>query len=274
MAFLKDFGNKNSAHGHNPAHKDKDSAEVERINSLISEEENRINSIIFQIGKLYLEKHASDYENEFAALINEINSAQKRIAEYREQIQRVKNIIKCERCGAEVPNDSLFCSACGNPIPKRTAPKPPANAVICPSCGNQVKKETMFCIYCGQPMPAAQEALHASDPAPVTEKVCPACGFKTKDQGTNFCFNCGTKLVGGQERPPIYYAEQSPVNQAPAGNQVPAGNAGYQVPAGNQVPADNAGYQAPAKTVRKCPGCGFEIDIPELSFCTECGTKL
>ena len=246
MAFFDDVGKRLSTTGQNAVNKAKEVAEVAKINSMISDEENKINTNYYQIGKLYVTKHANNYENDFATLINEILHAQKKISEFKEQIQTIKGIVKCEKCGAEVSINSAFCNSCGAPMPRRTPATQTENRLVCPSCGKSVKNGMKFCTACGAPMPVTSSASESSVPTPkIQEKICPSCGFKTDDEETLFCNNCGTKMITAEVE-----AKQIHTNESRSNSPISHQN------------------------TKRCPKCGFETNDAELLFCTECGTKL
>lgn len=52
--------------------------------------------------------------------------------------------MKCVSCGKSIPDDSAFCSYCGE-----------KQAVICPECGAQLPVDAVFCHKCGQKISAA-----------------------------------------------------------------------------------------------------------------------
>lgn len=78
-------------------------------------------------------------------------------------------------CGNQMPEDTAFCSKCGN---KRSMPKETSNQWIC-SCGKSVT-EGVFCPYCGNKKPDN------------LKWVC-SCGFETEHL---FCSKCGNKKPG------------------------------------------------------------------------------
>lgn len=176
--------------------KTKELADTSRLNSMISEEEKVITNQYFQIGKLYVSIHKDDFEDDFAGMIGAIAEAEAKIRDYKKQIQDIKGVQRCEKCGAEVPNGAAFCSACGATMPKVQAPVS-TDYIKCENCGTEVKKGMRFCTSCGKPM----EAVKATSDMPVTEqtviieqeKVCPNCGAKV-EEGLAFCTECGAKL--------------------------------------------------------------------------------
>lgn len=168
-------------------------SETSRLNSLISNEENRVNNNYCQIGKLYLQIHQDNCEVEFADLAAAVAESEQKIAQYRKQIQDIKGVVRCEKCGAEVAKGVAFCSSCGAPILKVEKPD---DSVKCLNCGAMVKQGAHFCTTCGKPMtvPAAVDALPSEvTEASSSERRCPNCGAKA-EADILFCTECGTKL--------------------------------------------------------------------------------
>ncbi|HPL64123.1 MAG TPA: SPFH domain-containing protein [Syntrophales bacterium] len=79
----------------------------------------------------------------------------------------------CPECGAQVPEDSRFCSRCGHQI-----------LVFgkCQGCGKNVPPQANFCPRCGRSVSAA----------PGPEK-CPHCGKENLPE-SSCCNNCGNKI--------------------------------------------------------------------------------
>lgn len=196
MAFFENLSKTVTGVGQKTIAKTKELADTSRLNSMISEEEKVITNQYFQIGKLYVSIHKDDFEDDFAGMIGAIAEAEAKIRDYKKQIQDIKGVQRCEKCGAEVPNGAAFCSSCGASMPKM---QPPISAdyIKCGNCGTAVKRSMRFCTSCGKPM----EEVNDASAVPVTEqtvvveqgKVCPNCGAKVED-GLAFCTECGTKL--------------------------------------------------------------------------------
>lgn len=68
---------------------------------------------------------------------------------------------KCPYCGAELSDESLFCTECGKELPKGT---------ICPHCGASVNDGDTFCTECGKRM---DEAVLVEEPKPVQQEIPP-----------------------------------------------------------------------------------------------------
>lgn len=200
MNFFNGIGRKLSQAGQTAVQKTKDVTDVARINGIIAEEEKKINNNYYQIGKLYASIHAEDYESEFAGMLAEIKESETKICEYRQQIQDIKGVVRCERCGAEVPNSSLFCSSCGHAISSKKVNI--ENVHKCSGCGSVVSKNVRFCTTCGTPVsetvqdakviPNIEEELVKYSEAQIIAK-CPTCGAEL-EKDSMFCSECGTKI--------------------------------------------------------------------------------
>lgn len=201
MGFLDDLGKRVTDAGQKTMQKTKEISDIARINSLITQEENKINNTYYQIGKLYVSIHGNDCEDEFTGMISTVAELEQKVQEYRKQIQDIKGIQHCEKCGAEVPRGVAFCSSCGAPMPKIQAQENLEDYVKCQSCGMMVKKGMRFCTSCGKPMMqpeipkvASPDGLEGMMPVKTQqEKICPSCGVKVTGDSL-FCAECGTKL--------------------------------------------------------------------------------
>ncbi len=85
---------------------------------------------------------------------------------------KAKEMIKCQKCGADVEENQKFCSACGAKIGN-----------FCKACGTRLNKKQKYCPECG-----ALQIL-----------VCPNCK-KEIDENAKFCPECGEKLGGKNEQ--------------------------------------------------------------------------
>lgn len=195
MAFWDNLSQKASETTAKAMQKAKEMSDIARLNSMISEEETKINNTYYQVGKLYVAMHTHDYEEEFAGMVASLAEAEEKIKSYRQQIQDIKGVVRCPQCGAEVQSGVAFCSSCGAPMPK-VQPVNTDDLVRCEGCGAMVKKGVRFCTSCGKPMVQMTASEPTSTPAAESEpqdKVCPNCGAKI-EAGVAFCTECGTKL--------------------------------------------------------------------------------
>lgn len=191
MAFWDNLSQKASETTARAMQKAKEMSDIAKLNSMISDEEAKINNTYYQIGKLYVTMHIRDYEEEFSGMITSLAEAEEKIKNYRQQILEIKGVARCPQCGAEVQSGAAFCSSCGAPMPK-AQPVNTNDLIPCEGCGSLVKKGVRFCTSCGKPM--VQIAVPVSvDENKTTGRICPECSSEI-DADSAFCTECGAKL--------------------------------------------------------------------------------
>lgn len=204
MGFFDDIGKKVTDAGQKAMQKTQEISEVAHVNSLISQNENKINNVYYQIGKLFVSTYGDDCKPEFAAMVATVVELEQQNITYKKQIQDIKGIQHCEKCGAEVPKGVAFCSSCGAAMPKVDMPAVDDNCVKCSNCGTMVKKGMRFCTACGQAMAYPVAALIDAETETASEvtkeaaietaeRVCAECGAKVSEDSV-FCTECGAKL--------------------------------------------------------------------------------
>lgn len=216
--------------------KTKDMTDIARINSLISDEEKKINGVYTQLGKFYATLHANDYETQFAGMMIAIKEAEMNISLYKKQILDIKGVTICEKCGSEVAKSVLFCNVCGSQMPK-TEFNDFSNSTRCSSCGVMVSKDIRFCTNCGKPM-ANNQFVGAVPPPPVS--VVPA--------------------------PVVPAAPVAPAPVAPVPVAEPVVEQVAPAPVVEPVVEEKA-------ELLFCSNCGTQLDADAI-FCTECGAKV
>jgi len=147
MSFFEGIGKKLAQSGQEAAQKAKNTAEVIKLNSMISDEEKRINHLHVQIGKLYYELYGENPGEEFAQFITDINDCKAKIVVHTEQIRVVKGIAECGECGGQVPAGVPFCSSCGAAMKSAEADAVDTNG--CSNCGAALDPDVAFCTGCG-----------------------------------------------------------------------------------------------------------------------------
>lgn len=252
MAFWDNFEKKATDATANVVSKVKGVSDITRLNSMVSEEENRIREIYFKIGQTYVALHGRDNEAGFADLLNALKASQLKVERYKQEIMDIRGVQKCERCGAEVAAGAAFCMTCGAQIPK-IQPKPAVNSGRrCKKCGATVAPNARFCTSCGtpyveeapvnptpqpqmnQPVPEIRQpqanqntvpfgtSQPQMNPNPVVKeqpqvnglkKVCTNCGAELQD-GVAFCIQCGMPVK--KEEPAkenVMFENVNPVEQ-------------------------------------------------------------
>lgn len=87
--------------------------------------------------------------------------------------------MKCPSCGAEAPDDALFCIECGASLrPAATGattalPAATADALICGICGAANPAHAAYCVRCGAPIKGAVATPSVSMPQPLARSTEP-----------------------------------------------------------------------------------------------------
>lgn len=144
MAFLDEVGKKITDASQSTLQMTKNIADVAKCNSTIADEEKKIKENYYLIGKAYFEKMSEAPDEEFAVFVDEIKKSNTVIEDMKNRITALKGMGKCPNCGAEIDEDSAFCSMCGTKIEREEKQE-----TTCASCGKPVKPGNAFCIYCG-----------------------------------------------------------------------------------------------------------------------------
>jgi len=127
----------------------KDLTDVARLNSLISDEQRKIDSWFNQIGKAYYDKHEEEIPEPFAGMCAAIVESEQKISSYNEEIKKIKGSKNCPKCGASNPINSAFCVSCGVPMNSQGEAVPAAQK-FCTSCGAAIETGAAFCLSCGE----------------------------------------------------------------------------------------------------------------------------
>jgi DNA-directed RNA polymerase subunit M/transcription elongation factor TFIIS len=196
MAFFDKVGQKISQTSQNVAQKTKNMTETMKLNGMVSDEEKHINNAFLQIGKIYYETFGKTPDQLFTELIDGINDSKSKIVVYNDQIKQIKGVVRCPKCGAEVPISSTFCGTCGSPVNTAPAEASVANTIQCPQCGVQMQSDKIFCTNCGYKIEQSTEVVveAQADEPDKSFAVCPACG-QSLPEDASFCLNCGQKIT-------------------------------------------------------------------------------
>ena len=133
--------------------KTKDISETMRINSMISQNTNKIKNLYTKIGENYWNLHKDAPEEALADLVAEINQLEITNMEHKKKIELLKGVKICKACGAEISSNSLFCNNCGAKVEKES---PVVDNVptgkTCTRCGAVLADDVNFCTSCGAPV--------------------------------------------------------------------------------------------------------------------------
>ncbi len=290
MAFLDDIGKKIGMAGQTAAQKAMVMTDVARINADIAEEEKKMDNNFLQIGKLYISLHAEDWEKEFDGMVAAIRESELRIKGYRERIQSIKGVVRCERCGAEVANTAAFCNSCGAAMPRRIQAASQEQVRTCSKCGARIDDDNRFCTVCGTPVTMTQQveerpAVQRTETRPLvryTEIEQPmAQRMEEQPMVRSRMYDDETQMLMTEgQSGPTGQLEQSVATEQ-SEQRVAAGQLGQNAAMeqwGQNMTTESWIQQTPempghADTMQACANCHAYVE-PDMLFCTECGQKL
>lgn len=297
MALWENIGKKASETTAKAVHQAKVLTETTKLNGMISEEEKKINNCYYQIGKLYVAMHRSDYEADFAGMIAAVSESEQKIKEFRSQILDIKGVLRCENCGAEVAKGMAFCSSCGFAMPK-VETFDTSKYEKCPHCAAVIEKGMRFCTACGtalivETMPVAVTPLEETPvvteipipmvvETPVDEPVVKMPAFQTASdlqgeaeemsQNTGkTCAGCGAAL----EEDAMFCTTCGKAVKEPEQKEEPAVEAEPEKETVTEEETETEKEAVAEEAAPKsfCTNCGAKLG-EGLAFCTECGTKI
>ena len=115
MAFINQIGKILSDAGQGMAQQTKNISDLARLTGSISEKKHRISQLYTSLGQAYYARYKDDPSAAMQEM-TEIKQLEAEITQCRDEINRIKNIIKCPSCGMEMSAHSVFCSCCGTRI--------------------------------------------------------------------------------------------------------------------------------------------------------------
>lgn len=186
MAFFDEIGRKITETGQTAIQKTKNLAEIGKLNDAIAEEEKRMNAAYLHIGQQYFELNQNNQDDVYSSLLSEIKGGKTRVAEWQEQIRKLKGVTTCPACSAEIQYGASFCSTCGQTITSTQQPVITGGST-CGRCGNQLAADDLFCTSCGTKV--ENEAIENK----IAKTQCSNCGMEL-NEGAGFCTGCGTRV--------------------------------------------------------------------------------
>ena len=167
MEFFNDLSKRFSSVAKSVTEKTKDSVEVTRLASDLRIQNNALEQLYTELGKVCYALRMGEGDSEQAEALSErIQRVRARIDELTAQRDAIRDVRRCPACGAVMAREARFCSACGKRMPEdapQTEDKGPGDAEYCPDCGAQRKPGEKFCTVCGKSF----EPAEAPDPEEV-----------------------------------------------------------------------------------------------------------
>ena len=120
--------------------------------------DSAVNSALRELGKAYFEAYKDNAEVEYAEKVTDIKNSMEKAKLWRQYRLSLEGKTKCEKCGAIITADSIFCNKCGEKIPVWNFSQLGVGTVnigaatslnTCPTCGRQLPSGASFCEMCG-----------------------------------------------------------------------------------------------------------------------------
>lgn len=198
MAFLDEIDKKLTMIGQGAIQKTKEVSDTAKINVMVRNLESQKKECFENLGKLFYVCHKGVADEQEMVFIQKIEEMNCEIERLQGQMSRLKGIIICPNCNAEIPASSIFCNSCGAKIEK---PLEIPNVRVCRQCGNPLAEGQIFCSSCGTRVEVVyeeereiKEQEYQKESLEMQEKkICPICGEVVDDEQP-FCIYCGTEL--------------------------------------------------------------------------------
>lgn len=153
MSVFENFTRKVTETAKAAAKKSSDLVEVTKLNMSIGSEEDKIEKVYKEIGKIVYENYANggNVEDAFIEKCKEIASYENNIKEMRNKVRELKNVKTCPSCGEELDLEVMFCSKCGTKqeTPQEEIQFKETEGKACPGCNEVNETSAMFCCKCG-----------------------------------------------------------------------------------------------------------------------------
>ncbi|MGN1444575.1 MAG: zinc-ribbon domain-containing protein [Acutalibacteraceae bacterium] len=258
MAFFHELGKKLSSKGQSMS---RNMSGASDINRAIEQENKIIENNFYQIGRLYYTIHSSDCEADFSDMVCAIREAERKIADYQQQLRTLGGMVQCTNCGAVV-QEAPFCTRCGSPL-TRSDDADCANPFQCNFCGHTVLPGSKFCTRCGKPI--------SSETKPEKQTViCEECSSPIAP-GATFCSCCATPAP---VQPNPCEEDDLIIKQTEENHQAPvSGKISDLEESPDEVQETQSGKESDEAYIIKCSNCGEDIK-PGASFCTGCGIRI
>ena len=214
--------------------------EIQVNEGLIDECKKKLGDMLYEkLGQLSDEQLSEggdvsfDYTGDAALAAAKIRKLAGECDGKNQEIEKLRNIVRCPKCGNPARKEDLFCSCCGTRIIRKQDPEKTAEEGLCPQCGAKIEADAVFCVKCGYKVKEAdinndatilaQPPVHSDENIPFVDpdimakaerpvqpmhedmqvqpvqpvksavNICPKCGNPVDDDSV-FCIFCGTRV--------------------------------------------------------------------------------
>ena len=113
MSLFDIIQEKLTATGNVVVKKTMDIADLTKASVKLAAEEEKLEKVFAEIGKIYYEQYKSDPDVKLKGYIAQIELMNEQIDELRAVVHTLKGEQACAQCGQSIKNHAKFCSHCG-----------------------------------------------------------------------------------------------------------------------------------------------------------------
>ena len=139
-----------------------------KLSLALASEEDKLKQIYMEIGKKVHEiyQYGGSLGKFFDEKYSDIKQTETAILDLKHQMNMIKGVKSCGKCGASIDRNAEFCPKCGFQLDKTTSAPPPEqqqpipekppetipekNSIICRNCQAENDTGSKFCLTCGR----------------------------------------------------------------------------------------------------------------------------
>lgn len=222
MTFLDEIDKKLTRLGQGALQKTREVSDTAKLSATIRNLDSQKKMCLEKLGELFCSKYEIFAGEEELILIKKIRAIESEIKQQQDEVNRIKGVINCPKCHAEVPVNCKFCPSCGMSMELHISKIKQQEGIVCNRCGVVVSANQMFCMNCGNNLDSQQKAEDINtmslrngvegvskemfthiesenkeefvqEQSAAYSMKCRNCGEEIED-GMAFCVYCGTAL--------------------------------------------------------------------------------
>jgi len=150
--FFNEIGKKISKTGSQAIDRTKNFAEVSRLNLKLAEEEQQLEDLYANLGRLYFKANRNNPELMYREIFGAIEGSQKNAAYIQNLINELKGSRTCPDCKAPCLEEAAYCARCGTGLNPVTPMEKEIVYKLCTNCGEVGQAGDERCFKCHRPL--------------------------------------------------------------------------------------------------------------------------
>jgi len=150
--FLNEIGKKIGKTSSHALDRTKNFAEVSRLNLKLAEEEQQLEDLYANLGRLYFKASRNNPELMYREMFGAIEGSQKQISYLQTLINELKGKRSCPECKAACVEGAAYCARCGTGLNPVAPTEKEIVYKLCTNCGEVGQADDECCIKCQKPL--------------------------------------------------------------------------------------------------------------------------